>query len=159
MTGIAEDASVNGTLKEASFNRLACLVRHWTWTDQARARFERELASGWDYDEDPSADHLFGAYYHWGALLCGFSEAVLEHRLLAQLQLDALRPDVEASLPELRACRRLLVAIPESREQHPRIVDLLRVGDTLDRLRRIHHAFGDALREERMSRELHVLDV
>ena len=61
----------NASLKGASINRLACLVRHWTWANEAKARFERELADGWEYDEDPPADHLFGSYYHWCALLCG----------------------------------------------------------------------------------------
>lgn len=152
------EAPVTGSLKGASINRLACLFRHWTWADEAMARFERELANGWEYDDDPPADHLFGAYYHWCALLCGFTEAALEHELLAGSRLDALRPDLEACLPELRACRRLLVVIPASREEHPRIVDLLRDVETLGRLRRVHVAFGEALREEQMSRELDVLD-
>jgi hypothetical protein len=69
-----------------------------------------------------------------------------------------LRPDLEASLPGLRACRQLLVVIPASREEHPRIVNLLRDVETLGRLRRVHYAFGEALREEQMSRELDVLD-
>jgi hypothetical protein len=123
------------------------------------ARFERALASGWEYDADPRADQLFGAYYHWCALLCGFSEAALEHGFLSASQLDALRPDLEASLPELRACRQLLVVIPASREEHPRIVDLLRHDEALDRLRRVHYAFGEALREEQMFRALDVLDL
>jgi hypothetical protein len=144
----------NGSLKDASINRLACLFRHWTWADEAMAHFERQLADGWEYDEDPLADHPFGAYYHWCALLCGFSEAALEHGLLSELHLETLRPDLEASLPELRACRQLLVVIPGSLEEHPRIVDLLRDDETLDRLRRIHYAFGEALREEQMSRKL-----
>ena len=106
----------------------------------------------------PVADHPFGAYYHWCALLCGFSEAALEHGLLSGLQLDALRPDLEASLPGLRACRQLLVMIPASLEEHPRIVELLRDDATLGRLRRVHYAFGAALREEHISRERDVLD-
>jgi hypothetical protein len=158
-TGIPAEEQQNGSLKGASINRLACLVRHWTWADEARARFERELANGWEYDEDPPADHLFGAYYHWSALLCGFSEAALDHGLLSVSQLNALLPDLEACLPELRACRQLLVVIPTSREEHPRIVDLLRDDETLGRLRRVHGTFGDALREEQMSRELDFLDV
>ena len=104
---------------------------HGPTADEARARFERELANGWEYDEDPPADHLFGAYYHWCALLCGFSEAALDHGLLSASQLDAVRPDIEACLPELRACRQSLVVIPASREEHPRIVDLLRDDETL----------------------------
>jgi hypothetical protein len=152
------EVSVNGPLKNASINRLACLCRHWTWANEAMGRFERELANGWEYDEDPRADHLFGAYYHWCALLCGFGEAALEHELLSGSQLDALRPDLDACLPELRACRQLLVVIPRSREEHPRLVDLLRHPETLGRLRRVHYAFGDALREAQMSRELDVLD-
>jgi hypothetical protein len=151
---VAVEAPANGPLKEASVNRLACLLRHWTWADEAKAQFEQELANGWEYDEDPLADHPFGAYYHWCALLCGFSEAALEHELLSASQLDALRPDLEACLPGLRACRQLLVVIPASLEEHPRIVDLLRDVEMLDRLRRIHYAFGEVLREAQSSREL-----
>ena len=110
------------------------------------------------YDEDLVADHPFGAYYHWCALLCGFSEAALEHGLLSTLQLDAIRRDLEVSLPGLRACRQLLVVIPASLEEHPRIVELLRDDETLGRFRRLHHAFGEALREEQMSREIDSLD-
>jgi hypothetical protein len=155
---MAVEAPVNGSLKDASVDRLACLFRHWTWANEAMAQFERELASGWEYDEDPVADHPFGAYYHWCALLCGFSEAALEHGLLSGWQLDALRPDLEASLPGLRACRQLLVVIPASLEEHPRVRDLVRDDEMLGRLRRVHHAFGDALREEQLSRELDLLD-
>ena len=156
---MAAEAPQNGSLKGASINRLACLVRHWMWADEARVRFERELADGWEYEKDPPADHLFGSYYHWCALLCGFSDAALDHGLLSGSQLDTLRPDLEACLPDLRACRQLLVVIPESREEHPRIVDLLRDDASLGRLRRVHHAFGEALREEQMSREFDLLDV
>jgi hypothetical protein len=148
--GMTAEAPPNESLKGASINRLACLARHWAWADEARARFERELANGWEYDDDPPADHLFGSYYHWCALLCAFGEAVLEHGLLSGSQLDALRPDLEACLPELRACRQLLMVIPTSREAHPRIVDLFRGGDTLGRLRRVHWAFGEAFREEQI---------
>jgi hypothetical protein len=158
MAGKFAEIPVNGSLSNASVDRLACLLRHWTWADEAMARFEQELAGGWDYDEDPVADHPFGAYYHWCALLCGFSEAALEHGLLSTLKIDAIRRDLEASLPGLRACRQLLVVIPASLEEHPRIVDLLRDDEMLGRLRRLHHAFGDALREEQMSRELDMLD-
>jgi hypothetical protein len=122
-TGIVAEASRNGSLKGASINRLGCLVRHWA--DDAKARFERKLANGWEYDKDPPADQLFGSYYHWCALLCGFSEGALDHGLLSESQLDTLRSDLEACLPELRACRQLLVVMPTSREEHPHIVDLL----------------------------------
>ena len=158
-TGIAVEAPQNGSLKGASINRLACLLRHWTWADEAMTRFERELADGWDYDDDPVADHLFGAYYHWCALLCGFAEAALEHGLLSRSRLETVRPDLEACLPVLRACRQLLVVIPASREGYPRIVDLLRDRELLRRLRHVHRAFGEALHEERVSRELDFLDV
>lgn len=155
--GPAVPAPADGSLEDASVSRLACLFRHWTWADEARARFERELTEGWEYDEDLLADHPFGAYYHWCALLCGFTEAALEHGLLSGTQLAALRPDLEATLPGLRACRQLLVVIPASLEEHPPVVDLLRDGQTLGRLRRIHDAFGEALRQEQMSRELDLL--
>ena len=154
----AAEIPVNGSLSNASADRLSCLLRHWTWADEARARFEQELTDGWDDDEQPGADHPFGAYYHWCALLCGFSEAALEHGLLSALQLDAIRRDLEISLPGLRACRQLLVVIPTSLEEQPRIVDLLRDEETLGRLRRIHNAFGEALHEERLSREIDSLD-
>ena len=152
--GVAADTRPSGALKDASTNRLTCLQRHWTWANEAMMQFERELAAGWDDNEDPLADHPFGAYLHWCALLCGFSEAALDHGLLPELQLEPLRADLEASLPGLRACRQLLVVIPASLEEHPRIVDLLRDEETRDRLRRIHSAFGEALREEHLSREL-----
>jgi hypothetical protein len=152
--GVAIDERPSGPLKNASIGRLACLFRHWTWANEAMAQFERELAEGWDYDDDPLADHPFGSYYHWCALLCGFSEAALEHILASESQLESLRADLEASLPGLRACRQLLVVIPASFEEHPRIVDLLRDHEALGRLRRIHAAFGDALREEQLFRQL-----
>jgi hypothetical protein len=156
--GKATDIPVNGSLREASAERLTCLLRHWTWADEAMARFEQELIGGWEYDEDPVADHPFGAYYHWCALLCGFGEAALERGLLSTLQLDAIRRDLEASLPGLRACRQLLVVIPASLEEQPRVVDLLGDKETLGRLRRVHQAVGDALREERMLRQVDSLD-
>ena len=152
------DALVNESLRNASVDRLACLFRHWSWADEAMAQFEQELAGGLEYDEDPVADHPFGAYYHWCALLCGLSEAALERGLLSGLQLNALRPDLEATLPALRACRRLLVVIPASLEEHPRVLDLIRDDETLGCLRRVHYAIGDALREEQLYRELNLLD-
>jgi hypothetical protein len=149
---------VEGLLTDASLDRLVCLLRHWTWADEAMARFDRELATGWDYDDVPMTDHPFGAYYHWCALLCGFGEAALDHGLLSPLQLEPIREDIEASLPGLRACRQLLVVIPVSLEEHPRIVDLLRDGETRARLRRVHQAFGEALRKEEVAREIDSLD-
>ena len=148
----------NGSLTAASVDRLACVLRHWTWADEAMQRFEQELASGLAYDEDLIADHPFGSYYHWCALLCGLSEAALEHGLLSTLQLDAVRRDLEVTLPGLRACRRLLVVIPASLEEQPRVLELLRDEETLGRLRRVHKAFGEALRQEQMSREIDSLD-
>jgi hypothetical protein len=43
-------------------------------------------------------------------------------------------------------------------EEQPRVVDLLRDEVTLGRLGRVHDAFGEALRQERMSREVDTLD-
>jgi hypothetical protein len=155
--GLAQSRS-NGSLRSASVDRLTCVLRHWTWADEARQRFERELAGGWESDEDPVADHPFGSYCHWCALLCVLSEAALDDGLLAPLQLDAIRQDLEQTLPGLRACRELLVVIPASLEQQPRLVDLARDDETLGRLQRVHTAFGEALREEQMSREIESLD-
>ena len=50
------------------------------------------------------------------------------------------------------------MVIPASREEHPRIVDVLRDDETLGRRRRVHQAFGEALREEQGTRELDLLD-
>ena len=156
--GNAVEIPVNSSLSNASIERLSCLLRHWSWAEEAKARFEQELAVGWECDEDPAADHPFGAYYHWCALLCGLSEAALEHGLLSKPPLDAIRQDLEAGLPGLRACRQLLVVIPSSLEQHPRIAHLLGDDEAIGRLRRLHHAFGEALHEEQTSRELDLLD-
>jgi hypothetical protein len=157
-TQINIDSVVDEALRNASLDRFVCLKRHWTWADEAMARFDQELAAGWDYDDDPMSDHPFGAYYHWCALLCGFGEAALEHDLLSASQLEPIRQDLETSLPGLRACRQLLVVIPASLEEQPRIVDLFRDRETLTRLRRVHQAFGDALRQEQASREIDSLD-
>jgi hypothetical protein len=157
-TRITTGMAANGSLSDASVDRLASLLRHWTWANEAMVRFDRELTDGWDYDDDPMSDHPFGAYYHWCALLCAFGEAALDHGLLSPFQLEPIRQDIEASLPGLRACRQLLVVIPASLEEQPRIVDLLRDGDALARLRRVHHAFGEALRKEQVSREIDSLD-
>jgi hypothetical protein len=147
-----------GPLRDASVSRLACLVRHWIWADEAKRRFERELADGWEYDEDLNADHPFGAYYHWSALLCGLGEAALEQSLLSPRQLEAIRADLDASMPWLISSRRLLVSIPASFEEHPRVVDLMRDTQSLGQLQRLHRAFGDAIREEEVTRQLDVLE-
>ena len=159
MPGVDDDVKLgDGSLRGASVERLACLVRHWTWADEAMARFDRELADGWEYEEDLAADHPFGSYYHWCALLSGFCEAAITGGLMSPLQLTAIRPDLDASLAELRACREVLVSIPSSLERHPLVVDLLRDTQRFERLKRLHHAFGDALLRERASREIASLD-
>jgi hypothetical protein len=99
-----------------------------------------------------------GAYYHGCALLCGFSEAAVDEPLLSSSQMCAIRPDLEACLPLLKASRQLLVVIPDSREDYPRMVDLFREENGLNRLRQLHEAFGQALREEQASRTLELLD-
>jgi len=151
-------ASENGSLKHASWDHLACLLRHWTWANEAMATFDRQLATGLDDEDDPMSDHPFGAFYHWCDLLCALGEAALEHRLLSPLQLEPTRQDLEASVSVVKACRHLLIVVPASLEEHPLIVDVVRDGDTLPRLRRLHHSFGEALREEQASRELDSLD-
>jgi len=60
-------------------------------------------------------------------------------------------------LPALRASRDLLVEVPASLEYQPRIVELLH-DDNISRLRRLHHAFGQALHREQISREIDSLD-
>lgn len=51
--GMALETPMNESLSGVSFNQLTCLFRHWTWADNAMVRFERELANGWEYDDDP----------------------------------------------------------------------------------------------------------
>jgi hypothetical protein len=149
---------LEGSLKSASVERLTLLLRHWTWADEALRRFDRELADGWTCEDDLVADRPFGSYYHWCALLCGLAEAALEQDLLSPSQMDAISADLEASTPGLRACKQVLVVIPTSLEVQPRAADLLGDKEALGRLRRIHTAFGDALRAERMAREVESLD-
>ncbi len=157
-TGAAANTVLTRSLKDASLDRLACLFRHWTWAEEAMTRFDRELADGWAYDEDLAADHPFGAYYHWCALLCGLGEAAIVHGLFSTTRLSPLRSDLAASLPALQACRQLLVEVPVSLEHHPRVADLVRDNEAIERLRRLHRAFGEALRDEQLSRELDLLD-
>ena len=157
-TPLVMEASASGSPKVVSINLLVCLCRHWAWADEARGRFERERAGGWESDDDPLANHLFGAYYHWGALLGGLRDAAVEHGLLSRAPLDAIVADLEACAPVLRACRERLMVVPAAREIQPRIVDLLRDDDTLRRLRRVHAAFGDAFREEQAGWERELLD-
>ena len=61
----AAETAVDGSLSNASVDRLTCLLRHWAWADEAMARFEQQLAGGWQDDEVPVADHPFGR--HCGA--------------------------------------------------------------------------------------------
>ena len=155
----AVDVSVNGSLRGASLDRLACLLRHWTWADEAMTTIRSGTGHRLGTTTTIQCPIVRSARtYHWCALLCAFSEAALDHGLLSALQLEPIRQDIEASLPGLRACRQLLVVIPASLEEHPRVVDLLRDGETLARLRRVHEAFGEALRKERVSREIDSLD-
>ena len=156
-TPIDDVTSLEGALKQASMDRLACLLRHWTWADEARTRFERELINGVD-DEEDAANRPFGAYYHWCALLAGFGEAALDQALLPAAQLDAIRQDLESCLPELRSRRQILVTIPSSMEEQARVVDLLKDRALLGRLRRLHHAFGDAIRHEYVTRQVGALE-
>ena len=68
------------------------------------------------------------------------------------------RPIPESTLPRLRACRQLLIAIPSSLEEQPRVVDLIRDETALGQLRRVHDAIGNALRDERIARDVASLD-
>lgn len=157
-TEIDGERSAEAALKDASLGRLACLQRHWAWTAEAKARFEEELADGWNDDDDPMSDRPFGAYHHWCALLCALVETAIEGRLLSPAELTTLGQDLEACLPALRSSRQLLVVIPDALEHHPRMVALLRDRDSLPRLRRVHQAFGEALVKEHVSRENDTLD-
>jgi hypothetical protein len=149
----SSEAATRGSLRDASVERLAALQRHWTWADEAMARFDHELAEGWGSDERMTV-RPFGAYAHWCALLCAFAEGALRHSLLSPPQLDPIRLDLEASVPTLQACRHLLTVVPASLDHDPRIVDLIH-DDALPRLRRIHRAFGQALRDEQANRGVH----
>lgn len=154
---VEAEGPADSALTDVSLDRLVCLQRHWMWADEAMARFDRELADAWS-DDDLMSDRPFGAYYQWCALLCAFGEAALDRGLLPPAELETIRQDLEISLPGLKASRELLVVIPDSLEQRPRLAALLRDNETLPRLRRVHLAFGDALRREHLSREIDSLD-
>ena len=154
----AVGVSERGSLRHASWDRLGCLLRHWTWANEAMATFDEELSGAWTGDDDPMADHPFGAFYHWCALLCALGDAAVAHELLSPAQLESVRQDLHVCWPVLRRCQQLLVAVPASLEEHPRLVDLARDTVILPRLRRLHEAFGDAVREERAVREIESLD-
>jgi hypothetical protein len=148
-------------LKHLSMDRLSCLLRHWAWADDARSRFERELQAFPDEHSRAvanSADRQLGAYYEWCAMLCAIGEAAVGDGLVYDPPLDAIREELEEILPWLRACRKLLFDVPSTREAHPTIADLHRDTATLNRLRRMHRAFGDAFRNEQVSREVDSLD-
>ena len=49
------------------------------------------------------------------------------------LELEPIRTDLEHSLPALKSSRQLLVAVPASLEEHPRVVELVR-GEERNRL-------------------------
>ena len=144
-------------LRHVSLDRLTCLLRHWTWADEARGRFEQELS---DVEDDSTlvADRPFGALHHWSALLCALSEVALDDGLLSRARREALLDDIESSLPRLRESRKLLISIPHSFERRPMVIDLTRNSDAVERMRRIHQAFGQALSEEEALRELASLD-
>jgi hypothetical protein len=148
-------------LKHLSIERLRCLLRHWSWADEARTRFERELASFPSDDRPPgaSADRPIGAYYHWCALLCALGDAADGHSLTNHAPLDTIHDDLRSLLPWLRVCRKSLFDVPASPEPHPTLADLHRDQDTVTRLRRVHRAFGDAFRNEQASRDIDALDL
>ena len=148
-------------LKTISIERLSSLLRHWAWADEAKSRFERELASFPDEHARTTTgagDRALGAYYHWCAMLCAIGEGAMRHALVHHAPLDVIREDLEATLPWLRVCRKRLVDVPVSPDPHPKIADLHRDSGTLTRLRRIHRAFGEAFRNEQVSREVDALD-
>ena len=148
-------------LKQLSIERLRCLLRHWSWAEEARTRFERELAAfPSDYDRGPGAstDRPIGAYYHWCALLCALGDAADGHHLTNHAPLDTIHDDLTTLLPWLRVCRKRLFDVPTSPEQPQTLADLHRDTDTVARLRRVHRAFGDAFRNEQVSRDVDALD-
>jgi hypothetical protein len=138
--------------------RLSCLLRHWSWADEALQRLDRQIAPGLVDDDIPPADPPFGAYYHWCALLCGLCEAALDHALMSAPEFRPVRADFEASLPRLRSCRDVLMVVPQSFEKQRLVVSLLDDAPTFDSLRRVHQALGEALRTEFVAREVEVLD-
>lgn len=148
-------------LKQLSIDRLSCLLRHWAWADEARSRFERELQAFPDEHARAVADAAerpLGAYYTWCAMLCAIGEAVLGDGLAYHSPLDGVSEDLDAIIPWLRVCRKRLFEVSATPEPHPKIAELHRDTATLNRLRRTHRAFGDAFRNEQVSRDVDSLD-
>lgn len=145
-------------LAEIGSERLSCLLRHWSWADEALQRLDREIAPGLVDDAITPSDPPFGAYYHWCALLCGLCEAAIEHALMSAPEFRPVRADFEAGLPKLRSCREVLMVVPQSFEKQRLVVSLLNEPPTFDSLRRVHRALGEALRTEFVAREVEVLD-
>jgi hypothetical protein len=82
------------------------------------ARFERELAEGWNDDQIltpiiPAASIITGAHCFVASVKLHFRTGFCP----LSLQLDAIREDLEAGLSGLRACRQLLVVFPTSLEE------------------------------------------
>lgn len=145
-------------LKHLSFDRLTSLLRHWKWAEEAKQKYERELASYADEHSAGSFDQLLGSYYHWCGMLCALGEASLAHDLVQHPPLDRIHNDLESVMPWLRVCRTRLVDVPASHEHHPNPADMRRDTETLARLRRVHRALGEAFRNEQVSREVDSLD-
>jgi hypothetical protein len=153
------DGAPGGAFRHVSFNHLACLLRHWLWAEDARTRFEGARGQGWEQDVDPGADRLYGAFYQWCALLCGVAESAGRGDISNEPGGEVSSHDLDTSLPVLQAGRDVLAVVPTTREGHPRIIDLLREGETLQRLRRVHRGCGEALRREQDARERDMLDL
>jgi hypothetical protein len=65
-----------------------------------------------------------------------------QHALVEYAPLDGIRDDLKATLPWLRVCRKRLVDVASSYENHPKLADLHRDKEMLRRLRRIHRELG-----------------
>ena len=118
---------------------------------QNLGRSGQSSTSGFAHEAERTGQRL-------GAQAGRLADAAGTQTFVSHPPLDAIHEDLQAIQPWLRVCRKRLVDVAPSYESHPKLADLHRDKETLRRLRRVHRAFGEAFRNEQVSREVDALD-
>jgi hypothetical protein len=100
------------------------------------------------------ADRPFGALYQWCGLLCAVVECVIASDAVQGVEQT---DDLRVTNQWLQRSRALLMVVPRSVDYNDRSL-LFRGGDTLEKIRRLHRALGEAFRQEQERREIDSLD-